>query len=162
MLQCCNNKLIMHKFDSHCFVTRRSQLSAGQERQEGLITRVSSLEQAHAAAATVEAEAAAATTSSLVDVPLNGQVSSVPLAVMQQHMAVRCALPVMGQILCYSLWFQCQCILSAVYMCVMHTLCILGLCVLRSLHGRAASIHTAWLHSLSELMGNFVAQLLHE
>ncbi|DBA98762.1 TPA: hypothetical protein ACH3X1_014532 [Trebouxia sp. C0004] len=52
----------------------RSQLSAGQERQEGLITKVSSLEQAQAA---LQAQAAAGTTSSSVVVPLSGQAAGV-------------------------------------------------------------------------------------
>ena len=96
-------------------MTCRAQLSAGQERQEGLIAKVSSLEQAQAAAAAVEPEAAAGLTSSLLDVPLSGQVNSVPLAVMHQHMAVHCVLLVTGQIVCYSQWIQSQCILSAIY-----------------------------------------------
>jgi len=56
-------------------VTCRSQLSVGQETQEGLIAKVSSLEQAQAAAGALEAEAAAAgAASSLADVTLGGQV----------------------------------------------------------------------------------------
>ncbi|KAL0032764.1 hypothetical protein WJX79_008758 [Trebouxia sp. C0005] len=52
----------------------RSQLSAGQERQEDLITKVSSLEEAQAA---FQAESAARPSDSFVDVPFTGQVADV-------------------------------------------------------------------------------------
>lgn len=61
----------------------RSQLSAGQERQEDLITKVSSLEEAQAA---FQAESAARPSDSFVDVPFTGQVGLMkPLAVMYDH-----------------------------------------------------------------------------
>ena len=131
-----------------CFVMCRCELTAGQERQEGLSTKLSSLEQAQAAAAAVEPEAAAGLTSSLLDVLLKGQVSSVPLAVVHQRMAVHCVLLVMGQIMCYSQWIHSQCTLSAVHICVLHTLCTLEQFVMHSLHGGAASNHTDQLSSL--------------
>ncbi len=67
----------------------RSQLSTGQQRQEGLISQVSSLEQAQAA---LQAESAARpSSSSYVDVPITAQVGLVkPLAVMHDHAAVIC------------------------------------------------------------------------
>jgi len=66
-----------------CLKLYRSQLSAGQERQEGLISQVSSLEQAHA---TLQAESAARPSDFYVEVPLTGQVGLVkPLAVMHDH-----------------------------------------------------------------------------
>ncbi|DBB15482.1 hypothetical protein WJX82_010325 [Trebouxia sp. C0006] len=52
----------------------RSQLSVGQERQEGLITPVASSEQAQAA---LQTESAARPSDSYVDVPLDGQVGGV-------------------------------------------------------------------------------------
>ena len=38
---------------------------------------------------------------------------------------------------------------------ILHTLCELGLFMLRALHNAAASLHTAWLHSLSKLREDF-------
>lgn len=81
----------MQQSDKQCLVTCRSQLSAGQERQEGLIAKVACLEQAQAA---LQADAAAGAASCFVNVPLSGQVCSVPLAVMQQHKAMHHVLTV--------------------------------------------------------------------
>ena len=73
--------LLQRSFYSRtCLNFYRSELSAGQERQEGLIGQVSSLEQAQAA---LQAEAAARPSDSFLHVPLTGQVGLVkPLAVM--------------------------------------------------------------------------------
>ena len=76
--------LLQRSFPSRtCLNFYRSQLSAGQERQEGLISQVSSLEQAQAA---LQAEAAARPSDSCLDVPPTGQVGLVkPLAVMPDN-----------------------------------------------------------------------------
>ena len=76
--------LLQRSFPSRtCLKFYRSQLSAGQERQEGLSSQVSSLEQAQAA---LQAEAAARPSDSFLGVPPTGQVGLVkPVAVMPDH-----------------------------------------------------------------------------
>ncbi len=66
----------------------------GEERQEGLITQVSALEQAQAA---LQAESAARPSSTpYVEVPFTGQVGIVkPLAVMHDHATMVCIHPEM-------------------------------------------------------------------
>ncbi len=134
----------MQQSDKQCFLTSRSELSVGHERQEGLIAKVSNLEQAQAA---LQAESAAVTPSFPVDVPLNGQVRS----------SCSDALAY-GRALCLTMANSSNAnAFSAVS--IVHTLCALALCVLHSLHGHAASIHTAWLHSSSGLIENFPLSL---